>query len=106
MTAELDRILTTEWILTELADALSAPGWRQAFLKLYDGMARREDITIIEFDKSIGQAGLRLYRRRNDKSWSLTDCVSFAVMRENEIDTALTGDHHFTQAGFKILFPD
>ena len=38
-----------------------------------------------------------------DKKWSLTDCVSFLVMKEENIEEALSADKHFTQAGFKIL---
>jgi hypothetical protein len=43
--------------------------------------------------------------RRPDKSWPLTDCISFSVMEEREIQEALTGDHHFEQAGFIPLLP-
>ena len=31
------------------------------------------------------------------------DRISFAVMKERGIKGALTGDHHFEQAGFKAL---
>ncbi len=44
-----------------------------------------------------------LYSRRPDKDWSLTDCISFAVMQERGIAEALTGDRHFEQAGFTAL---
>ena len=42
-------------------------------------------------------------RQRQDKDWSLTDCISFIVMRDRRIVEALTGDHHFEQAGFVAL---
>jgi hypothetical protein len=32
-----------------------------------------------------------------------TDCLRFLVMRDEGIIHALTGDHHFEQAGFKAL---
>ena len=46
---------------------------------------------------------LGLYHQHADKEWTLTDCTSFVVMREREITTALTADHHFEQAGFVSL---
>jgi len=48
-------------------------------------------------------AGLNLYRRRRDKLWQLTDCVSFAAMKQQHLREALTGDQHFKQAGFTAL---
>jgi predicted nucleic acid-binding protein len=47
--------------------------------------------------------GLKLYGERRDKSWSLTDCISFEVMKDRAISDALTGDQHFMQAGFRAL---
>ena len=47
--------------------------------------------------------GFDLYARRPDKSWSLTDCISFVVMTDRGLTEALTGDHHFEQAGFRAL---
>ena len=41
--------------------------------------------------------------QRLDKDWSLTDCISFIVMRRRGLTDALTSDHHFEQAGFTIL---
>lgn len=38
--------------------------------------------------------------RYADQDFSLTDAVSFAVMRERRISEALTLDHHFEVAGF------
>jgi predicted nucleic acid-binding protein len=44
-----------------------------------------------------------MFFRWADKSFSLTDCTSFVVMRELNIKLALTSDRHFAMAGFKIL---
>ncbi len=42
--------------------------------------------------------------QHDDKTWSLTDCLSFVVTHECRIAEALTGDHHFVQAGFAAVF--
>jgi len=49
--------------------------------------------------------GLSLYRARPDKAYSLTDCISMQTMRCEGLTDVLTNDHHFTQEGFRILFP-
>lgn len=41
---------------------------------------------------------LQMYK---DKEYSLTDCISFIVMKNFGIDTAFAFDNHFVQAGFK-----
>ena len=46
------------------------------------------------------EEGLGLYESRPDKEWSLTDCISFVVMKKEGIVEALTEDRHFEQAGF------
>jgi hypothetical protein len=47
--------------------------------------------------------GLALFAERQDKAWSLPDCISFVVMQERGIREALSGDHHVEQAGFVAL---
>ena len=49
---------------------------------------------------------MALYGARPDKQWSLTDCVSIALMYERGITEALTHNHHFRQAGFIPLLKD
>jgi len=53
--------------------------------------------------EALVQRALRLYDERPDKEWSLTDCLSFLVMERQRIRDALTTDHHFEQAGFRVL---
>ena len=49
------------------------------------------------------EKAVALYKQMADKQWSLVD-VSFEIMRERDIQEALTPDHHFTQAGYRTLF--
>jgi predicted nucleic acid-binding protein len=58
---------------------------------------------VVPLDSRLLQRGLDLFAKRADKDWSVTDCASFVVMQDEGIAEALTGDSHFTQAGFKVL---
>jgi hypothetical protein len=60
-------------------------------------------VSIIPPSQEVFDLGLDLYAQRPDKDWSLTDCISFIVMRQHGLTDALTGDRHFQQAGFKAL---
>lgn len=46
---------------------------------------------------------IALFTDRPDKSWGLTDCISFVVMQRFGATDALTADRHFEQAGFTAL---
>jgi predicted nucleic acid-binding protein len=58
---------------------------------------------VVSVDTSLLNRGLELYQSRPDKDWGLTDCISFVVMREQNLIDALTADRHFVQAGFRAL---
>jgi predicted nucleic acid-binding protein len=60
-------------------------------------------VQIAHPEPGLWRRGFYLYADRRDKAWSLTDCISFVVMQERAIADALTGDHHFEQAGFRAL---
>lgn len=96
-------LVTTAWVLTELADGLCAPKTRHLFLSLEQRLRQNLLVTIVPANDLHYEKGLALYRERPDKNWSLTDCISFVVMEERGISEALTGDHHFEQAGFIAL---
>lgn len=96
-------ILTTEWVLTELADAMCSRRERQKCVDLYQVLRSNPDVETIPASSDLFIRGMELFAARSDKDWSLTDCISFVVMEERGIADALTGDHHFEQAGFRAL---
>jgi predicted nucleic acid-binding protein len=103
VTHDLTPLVTTAWVVTELADALAEPSNRPSFLRLLERLQANPDVEIIPPDPILFDRGLDLYSRRPDKAWSLTDCLSFVVMTERGLTEALTGDRHFEQAGFRAL---
>src|SRR5206468_158149 len=92
------RLLTTRSVCFEVANALAKPRFRSiavGFLNCLEASATAE---IVPASEELYRHGFDLYRERPDKDWSLTDCVSFLVMRERGVTEALTSDEHFEQA--------
>jgi predicted nucleic acid-binding protein len=97
--ARLASVVTTAWVMTELADALSRdPRGRYEFLRLLATLRDDPAVAIIPPTQDLFDRGVKLYESRPDKEWSLTDCISFVVMQDHGITEALTGDRHFEQA--------
>lgn len=96
-------LLTTEWVLIELGDALAGPTARRRFIELVAALRTQPDVEIIPASHELFEQACQLFAERADKAWSLTDCTSFEVMRMRGLDAALTADQHFEQAGFKRL---
>ncbi len=98
------RLVTSGLVLTEFADGCASPAHRRnVAVQAVTLLRNNPDVTIVPCTEQLFQEGLDLYAQRPDKEWSLTDCTSFVVMQREGIREALTGDHHFEQAGFTIL---
>jgi len=93
------RLVTTDWVLVEVADALATPAQRPAFLALWEEIRDQPAIEIVAAQRPLLLRGLDLYAQRPDKAWSLTDCISFVVMTDRGLTEALTGDNHFRRGG-------
>jgi hypothetical protein len=97
-------VVTTEYVLTEVANHLSGSAIHRArFGQLLEDLRADPKTLIVESSHGLWQRAVERYLQRPDKEWSLTDCVSFLVMEEQRLQEALTTDHHFEQAGFSAL---
>jgi uncharacterized protein len=96
-------LLTTAWIMTEFANAISASQARRRFGPVLARLRSESDAMIIAPDSDLFDRGCKLYISRPDKEWSLTDRISFVVMEREGMTDALTSDRHFEQAGFHTL---
>lgn len=97
------KLVTTAWVMTELADGLATTAGRSMFAAVLRELESDRQTRVVAADHTLWQRGVHLYERRPDKGWSLTDCISFVVMEDEGIADALTADHHFEQAGFRAL---
>jgi uncharacterized protein len=97
--------VTTELVLVELLNYFSKyrSEVRQEVALTVRDFLTELDIEIVWQTRSLFESGLALYEARLDKGYSLTDCVSMVVMRQEGTQEVLTHDRHFSQEGFTIL---
>lgn len=97
-------LVTTEFVLLEVADALSIPAIRLQTVAFINGLRQLSILEIVPVNQTLLVESWTLYSQRLDKEWGLTDCTSFVVMTQEKITQAFTSDRHFEQAGFiKLL---
>jgi predicted nucleic acid-binding protein len=90
------RIVTTDEVLTEyLTFFSSAPeSLRREAAESVEGLLASSVVRVIPQSRQSFLAGLRLYRARPDKGYSLVDCISMQTMRNEgltEVFSPTTG---------------
>lgn len=92
----------TEAVLVEVGNALSAYDRRGAASFIRQCYATSA-IHVVPITTALLGEALDLYGARSDKTWGLTDCLSFVVMRAQGLTDAVTADTHFIQPGYRAL---
>jgi len=95
-------VWVTEAVLVEVGNALSAVN-RAAAVQFIQQCYNTANLRVVTVDTPLLNLALQLYSERPDKSWGLTDCISFIVMWDQGLIDAVTTDVHFVQAGFRAL---
>ena len=97
-------IVTTDEVLTEFLAALSSgKHMRKQAAKMVRGIMDNPNVKVIPQTRDSFLKGLTFYENRNDKEYSLIDCISMNVMSTESLVEALTNDHHFEQEGYTVL---
>lgn len=67
--------------------------------RLLRGVLQNPTVTVVWIGPEHFLAALEMIQRHADNRWSFTDCTSFAVMTELEIEMAFAFDRNFEEAG-------
>lgn len=98
------KLFTTEYVLAELVNWLRCRKnfeVTQIFQILHNFYIK--DLDVIEIGRDRFSNALILMHKFKDHFFSMTDCVSFVVMKEFRVKDAFTTDKHFVVAGFNNL---
>lgn len=96
-------IVTHDAVLSEVLTYFADEG---EHLRLLAAQAARRVLTeliVLSVDRPLFLRALNLYERRDDKEYSLVDCISMVIMRDRGIQHVLSNDHHFAQEGFTLV---
>lgn len=98
-------LVTNDEVLIEFLTALAGWGayYRQRAVQTVQDILEDEKVIVVHQTHDTFLEGLDFYRRRLDKGYSLTDCISMNVCRSRAIAEVLTNDHHFAQEGLTVL---
>jgi predicted nucleic acid-binding protein len=97
------RLVTTRAVALEVGDALAKARYRPAAVQLLRAFSRDPNVEVVPISEELYERAFQLYQERRDKEWGITDCVSFIVMQDRGLTSALTTDEHYQQAGFRAL---
>lgn len=98
------RFVTTNLVVAEMHILIVREQGAGAGCALLDAIYSDPLYTIITATRDLESAATdRWLRPYHDHRFSLTDAVSFEVMRTQRIGEALALDHHFEVAGYRLL---
>lgn len=96
-------LLTTDWVIGETCNLFVARRAPRFVRILFDALDRSVSIHLTGIGPDRFDRARDLYIKYEEHALPLTDCTSFAVMRELGLKDALTADRHFRIMGFNPL---
>lgn len=103
LTQSLPGLVTTSYVLNEVVTYLSSRGHHGKAVSVGNMLLQSAAVELVHVDESLFHEAWEYFQQHQDKNYSLTDCVSFVLMRRRNLDTALTVDRHFVQTGLIAL---
>jgi predicted nucleic acid-binding protein len=97
-------LLTTNLVVGEVHGLLVRRKGAESGIRLLDLIRGDPAFEVIFVNRRLESSAIdRWLRVHLDKPFSLTDAVSFEVMRERGVRDAFALDHHFEQVGYRLL---
>jgi predicted nucleic acid-binding protein len=97
------RLVTSSYVLAEVVTLLNNRRSHSKAVELGNNLLSSRLFNVVHVNEELFYAAWRYFQKHKDKRYSMTDCVSFLLMKKLGITEALTFDRHFVQAGFVRL---
>lgn len=94
------RVYLSDFIVFETITYLNCSIKRHDLAVRFLSKVQEPTLTILVVDEFIKAQALKSFQQYSDKDLSVTDCTSFALMLQNEMQMYAGFDDHFQQVGF------
>ncbi len=98
----LPELITTSYVFDEVVTFFNSRHHHDKAVRIGNSLLQSRSVQLIHVDQALFYAAWDYLKKHQDKTYSLTDCISFVCMQQRKIETALSFDAHFRQAGFKV----
>ena len=95
--------ITTDYVLDEALTLLRSRRDLASANAFIEKIRKSKSIRVFWIDEGLFEKALVIFQKSDHKTWSFTDCTSFALMRELSVSEAFTFDRHFREAGLFAL---
>lgn len=97
-------LVTTNLVVAEMHALLARRAGDEVGVRFLDRLHADAAHVVLWVTRALERGAVdRWLRPFAGRGFSLTDAVSFEVMRSEEIASAFTFDHHFSDAGFALV---
>ena len=101
LSRRLPLLVTTSYVFDEVVTFFNGRDRHTKAVEIGNLLLTSPSVEVVHVDESLFYEAWGYFMQHSDKSYSLTDCASFIVMKRLRVRTALTFDKHFVQAGFE-----
>jgi predicted nucleic acid-binding protein len=101
LSTSLPLLVTTSYVFDEVVTFFNSRSRHDKAVEIGNLLLESPSVELVHIEEVLFHEAWHYFARRSDKSYSLTDCASFVVMKRLRVRTALTFDKHFVQAGFE-----
>jgi predicted nucleic acid-binding protein len=95
-------LITSDYVMDETVTLLLSRVGHSYAVRFLEMLQTSRKVQLIYLTPTQIAAAVTLFRNRADKGWSFTDCSSFVLMQEYQLQVAFAFDEHFKQAGFQV----
>ena len=95
-------IVTTSYVFDETITYLNSRNYHAKAVEVGENLLLSPTIELVHISENLFFEGWTMFQKHQDKRYSLTDCISFLVMKHKNLEVVLTFDNHFNQIGFTI----